>query len=240
MFVDPICFDAGICIGAAVYELFSNETQTITIKTDKNVYIGGHDLNYNWSTVKYFDQIGVDYIINLIVDQHAVGVYQGKSEAGQRALGNRSILFDPRIEDNKNKINLLKGRESFRPFGGSMLEEEFKKYFPEEKIPNNQFMQYAFPIDSISQTKIPAILHVDNTSRIQTVSKENNELFYNLIRKFYEYTGIPILGNTSLNYAGDPLVETAADAIELLKKSKLEYLYFPEIKRLVYVKNECK
>jgi carbamoyltransferase len=239
LFVDPVCFDAGISIGAAVHELFTTETQTIDTNSNRNVYLGNDKINYNWSTVKYFDHVDIDYIVNLIVGQNAVGIFQGKSEAGQRALGNRSIIFDPRIIENKKKLNLLKGRESFRPFGGSMLQEEFKNYFPNELISNSYFMQYAFPVNEIQKTKIPAVLHVDNTSRIQTVTESTNKLFYKLIKKFYEYTGVPILGNTSLNYAGDPLVETVEDAIEMLRKSQLEYLYFPEIKRLIYVKNEC-
>ena len=171
-------------------------------------------------------------VAQLLADRNSVAIFQGRSEAGPRALGNRSILYDPRDPDGKDKINLIKRRESFRPFAGSVLLPHVHKWFDMAGLDESPFMMYA--VDALPHTfsKIPAVLHVDKTCRIQTVSMKNNLEFYQLIDAFHQITDVPILFNTSFNMAGEPLVETPEDAIRTFDNSDIDYLYFPEIRIL--------
>lgn len=177
-----------------------------------------------------FDKIFVDYddVAKLINDGEIVSIFQSRSEGGPRALGNRSILFDPRVKDGKDIVNKVKGREWFRPFAGSVLKEHAHEWFDMAGLEESPFMMYAVDVLSSKSGEIPAITHVDNTCRIQTVTEEQNFHFYNLINSFFKLTSCPILFNTSFNLAGMPLVETVNDAIQTLIESELNYLYFPE------------
>jgi carbamoyltransferase len=158
-------------------------------------------------------------VANAIANGEIVGWYQGKSESGNRALGNRSILADPRNPNIKNIINSdIKLREDFRPFAPSVLEEHYKDYFN-----TNQNSPYMSRIVPVTSDKIPGVTHVDGTSRIQTVSKDLNEQYYNLINEFYKITGIPMLLNTSFN-CQEPIVETPKDAVNTFKKCGLDML----------------
>ena len=171
-------------------------------------------------------------VAQLLADRNSVAIFQGRSEAGPRALGNRSILFDPRDPEGKDKINLIKRRESFRPFAGSVLLPHAHKWFDMAGLVESPYMMYA--VDALPHTydKIPAILHVDNTCRVQTVGLKDNTNYYQLIDSFYQLTDVPILFNTSFNLAGDPLVETPEDAIECFECSDIDYLYFPDVQKL--------
>ena len=172
-------------------------------------------------------------IVEILESKNIVAIFQGSSEAGPRALGNRSLLFDPRVINGKDIVNKVKKREWFRPFAGTILEEDVHEWFDLREMDNTPFMMYAVNCKQNVKEKIPAILHFDNTCRIQTINKKQNENFYNLIKAFKDKTKFPILFNTSLNLAGQPLVETLQDALNLLQNSKLKYLYLPEIKKLV-------
>jgi predicted NodU family carbamoyl transferase len=221
--IDPICFDAGQSVGAAYKEY----TQSIEyIKTQlPSIYIGDTKSYFLHEKTNYADY---DDIVDLLVDGKIVSIFQGNSEAGQRALGNRSILFDPRMVDGKSLVNKIKRRESFRPFGATIIEEKSNEWFYMGELKTSPYMQFAIPI---KRKEIPAVTHVDGTCRIQTVNAEQNLHLYNLIKKFYERTGVPILGNTSFNLAGDPLVETIDDALKTFYNSKNDGLYcifFPE------------
>jgi carbamoyltransferase len=174
-------------------------------------------------------------VAELISNQNIVAIYQGRSEQGPRALGNRSILYDPRDKNGKNHVNIVKKREWFRPFAGSVLEEEAKNWFDLKSLKESKFMMFAVDVLKDKQSLIPAITHIDGTCRIQTVSKEDNKIFYNLIKEFYKITNIPILFNTSFNLAGNAIVETLQDAIYTLKNSKINYLYLPEM--CILIKN---
>ena len=172
-------------------------------------------------------------IAELIKDGNIVAIFQGRSENGPRALGNRSILFNPTIKNGKDIVNKVKGREYFRPFAASIMKEYAHDWFDMKGLKESPNMMYAVDVKEDKKDLIPAVLHVDDTCRIQTVKKEVNEHYYNLIEEFWKLTDIPLLFNTSFNLAGDPLVETLDDAIEVLNNSELEYCYMPELNKLI-------
>ena len=230
IFIDPVCFDAGISIGVAFKEYFGHDVN-YNPKPLKNVFIGNSKL-YNINNYQNIDATDHD-IVELLEKQEVVAIFQGNSEAGQRALGNRSILFDPRNPEGQSLVNKIKKRESFRPFGCSILAGLESEWFYSDYINNCAFMSYAIPVREKYKKVIPAVVHIDGTSRIQTLDIVNNKHFYNLVDTFYKKTGVPLLGNTSLNLAGEPLVETLEDAIKVLENSELKYLYLPEIKKLI-------
>jgi carbamoyltransferase len=134
----------------------------------------------------------------------------------------------------KDKINIIKNREWFRPYAGTVLDEHKKNWFNFYNKENTEFMSYAVEVKKEKQNLIPAITHIDGSCRVQTLKKEDNEHFYNLIEEFYKITNVPILLNTSLNLAGKPLVEDFDDLIEILKTSEINYGYLPEYNLLIY------
>jgi len=166
-------------------------------------------------------------VIHHLLNKKIVAIFQGEGEWGPRALGNRSILFDPRVSNAKEIINTVKKREWYRPFAGSILLEHAKDYFEMATIKESPYMSFAIPAKPKAQKEVPGIIHVDGTCRIQTVTEEQNKVFYNLIKMFYEKTGVPILFNTSFNLAGEPLVQTIEDAKRTVNKSGIDYLYIP-------------
>lgn len=173
------------------------------------------------------------YVAKLIADRNIVTLFQGRSEGGPRALGNRSILYDPTDPNGKDFVNRVKKREWFRPFAGSVLKEKAAEWFDMAGLDESPFMMYAMDVWPEKQKNIPAITHVDGTCRIQTVSEEQNPHYYELIKEFEKITGVPILFNTSFNLAGDPLVETIEDALQTLLKSQMKYMYLPELQMLL-------
>lgn len=151
----------------------------------------------------------IDSIIKELETNKIVGVASGRAEFGPRALGNRSLLADPRGDEIKDKVNAIKKRQKFRPFAPSILLEDVHDYFemPQETSPYMQFVgKCKFP------KEFPAIIHADGTSRVQTVTKEDNEGFYNLLKTWKDKTGCPMLLNTSLNIKGMPMVNDRWDA----------------------------
>lgn len=237
IYVEPLSGDAGTSIGAAKI-IWHETTKDNTIRKLDNLYLGLHHY-YTHDSIKskiktekikkatYFD------IAKLISEKNIVALFQGRSEAGPRALGNRSILYDPRDPDGKDKVNVVKKREWFRPFAGSVLEEESHKWFNMRCLKSSPFMMYAVDVIKEKIKLIPAITHVDGTCRIQTVNKYQNLHFYNLIKEFEKLTSVPILFNTSFNLAGDCIVETLDDALRTLRNSKIKYLYLPEFEMLI-------
>ena len=175
--------------------------------------------------------------VDLMTNKNIVACFQGRSENGPRALGNRSLMFDPTFEDGKDFVNMVKRREYFRPFAGSILEDDAHEWFDLRGMESSPTMMYAVNCQEGVQEKIPAIIHVDGTCRIQTVSREQNPHYYDIITAFKEKTGIPIIFNTSFNLGGEPLVETFDDAVRTLVKSDIEYLYLPEYGKLIIVNN---
>jgi carbamoyltransferase len=159
----------------------------------------------------------------LLSQGHVFGWFQGRSEFGPRALGARSILADPRQADMKDKLNKwVKHRQAFRPFAPIVLAERANEIFEGDE--DSPFMLLAKRVRPEWQDKIPAIVHVDGTARVQTVRQAHNEYLYKLLKEFDSITGVPVLLNTSFNVKGEPIVETPADAIKCFLTTGMDYL----------------
>jgi len=234
--IPPSPGDAGSAIGCAQYLHFShfnNKRQAEANnarRIQQNVYLGP---SYSNDEIKSFlDSKNIKYqyhehqqilekTAKIISEQNVVGWYQGKMEWGPRALGNRSILADPRNGKMKDILNeKIKHRERFRPFAPSILEEHVSEYFDLE-IPS-PYMLLVAKVRKPDQ--IPAVTHVDGTGRLQTVSKESNPLYYDLINEFYKITGVPVVINTSMNVKGEPIVNTPEQAYNMLIKTEMDFL----------------
>lgn len=236
LYVDPVAHDAGIAVGAARY-MWHEKTGDMTIRPLKSLYLGYEPELYIPKDIEN-QKVSYDDICDLIISGNIVAIYQGRAEAGPRALGNRSILFDPRHPNGKSIVNTVKGREWFRPFAGTVLKEKAQEWFEMRGLEESPFMTYAVKVKKDQQNQIPCIVHVDGSCRVQTITEEQNQHYYRLIQAFETKTGVPILFNTSFNLAGDPMVETIEDALDTLRRSKLEYLYLPEVETLIKVPNE--
>jgi carbamoyltransferase len=246
LYVEPTSNDAGTAMGAALmfyHQIFADKTP----KVHNTLYLGPireytlADIEKRASisenkNVKITDATHKD-VVKLLKSKNIVAMFQGRSENGPRALGNRSILFDPTFKDGKDFVNLVKKREYFRPFAGTILQDDVHEWFDLRGMKDSPFMMYAVNCQPGVEEKIPAIIHVDGTCRIQTVTEEQNKHYYDLIKTFKDETGIPILFNTSFNLGGEPLVETLDDAFRTLENSKIEYLYLPEHKKLIHMPN---
>jgi len=229
LYVEPVANDAGVSLGSAKL-LWHSSTRDMTVRPQTSVYYGLEpELIVNAESQK----VTYDDVAKLIEDGNIVALFQGKSEAGPRALGNRSILFDPRHPNGKEIVNTVKGREWFRPFAGTVLEEHAKEWFDLRGMDSSPFMTYAVNVNEDKRSTIPAIVHVDGSCRIQTVSSEQNPHFYKLITAFYNRTNCPMLFNTSFNLSDEPMVETVDDALSTLRRSKIDYVYFPELEIIV-------
>jgi len=237
IYIEPMCGDEGNCLGICNHFIATNMNKKIK---PLSVYIGGSVPQYDYNLKENEREVcNADHKVaaDLIRAGHIVALFQGKSEAGPRALGNRSLLFDPRISNGKDIVNTVKGREDFRPFAAAIMQEYSNEWFDLNNIEESPYMMFAVNFKNNFHNKVPAVNHVDNTCRIQTVTKNQNNTLYSIIEEFFKNTSIPMLLNTSFNLAGDPIVETVDDAINSLRKSKIEYLYLPEISKLIYIKN---
>lgn len=174
--------------------------------------------------------------VDLLCDGKIIGWFDGGSELGPRALGQRSILCDPRKPGAKDTLNLrVKMREPFRPFAPAVLLEEASNWFDFDGTPpESPFMLRVVNVKPEKRDAVPAIVHVDGTGRVQTLTQTNNGRFYELVRKFYEKTGVPVLLNTSFNRMGEPIVETPGHAIACLLKTGLDCCVFDD--RIVFKK----
>jgi carbamoyltransferase len=176
-------------------------------------------------------------VAKILADKNIVGLFQGRSEAGHRALGNRSILYDPRDPNGKDHVNTVKHREWYRPFAASVMSEHVHDWFDMRGLEDSPFMMFAVNVKEDKKKLIPCVTHVDGTCRIQTVTEKQNFNFYNLITEFYNITNIPMIFNTSFNLAGEVIVETEEEAIDVLQRSNIEYLYIPDKHKLIIDKN---
>ena len=171
----------------------------------------------------------LDTVLDEIIDnEQIVAIFQNHSEWGPRALGNRSILFDPRHPNAKSIVNSVKKREHYRPFAVTCMLEYANDYFEMLQLPESPWMSFAIQCKPKALKDIPTLVHADNTCRIQTVTEEQNKNYYNLIKGFYERTGVPIIFNTSFNLGGESICETIYDAIDTCNRSMINHLYIPE------------
>lgn len=232
--IPPSPGDAGSAVGCAqyLYHIFKNNPRIIEKNHAKqiyeNVYVGPSFTNEQ--IVEFLDSKNISYekldretllkkTAHLITERKIVGWYQGKMEWGPRALGCRSILADPRVAEMKDILNeKIKHRESFRPFAPSILEEYAQDYFEIDRM--SPYMLMVAPVKKPKD--IPAVTHVDGTGRLQTVSKEANPLYYDLITEFYKITGVPVIINTSMNVMGEPIVNTPEQAYQMIVKTEMD------------------
>jgi carbamoyltransferase len=243
LYVEPISNDAGTAIGAALGHYHDKNPGKAVRPKDEGLYLGPiQDINEDAVTSlldKYDGTItkNVSYkdVIDTIRDKNIVALYQERCENGPRALGNRSLMFDATMKDGKDFVNLIKKREYFRPFAASVLQEDVHEWFDLRGMEDSPSMMYAVNCMPGVAEKIPAVIHVDGTCRIQTVTKEQNEHWYNLINEFKSQTGVPALFNTSFNLGGEPLVETIDDAMRTLYNSGIDYMYFPKLEMMVHI-----
>ena len=221
-----VCYSGGVALNCVANSLVVKDYPNLWILPNPGdagsslgcaAYVGGKHINFDSAFLGY--DIQGDYPIDEVLDEllkgNIVGVANGRAEYGPRALGNRSLLADPRGKDIKQKMNGIKNRQEFRPFAPSVLEEHAHEIFdmPTKK---SQFMQYVAKCKY--PKKYPAICHIDNTSRVQTVSKKDNTGYYKLIKEFYKKTGCPMVLNTSLNIKGQPIVNDEIDTEEFTNK----------------------
>tara|TARA_Y100000590_G_scaffold397239_1_gene478644 strand:- start:1305 stop:3005 length:1701 start_codon:yes stop_codon:yes gene_type:complete len=233
--VPPSPGDAGSAVGCAQYLYYTYHKKpriiepNISKTINENVYVGPSYSNEEIQ--KFLDSENIQYekldeellskTAQLIADGNIVGWYQGKLEWGPRALGCRSILADPRKAEMKDILNeKIKHRESFRPFAPSIMEEFVEEYFDIDRI--SPYMLFVVPVKK--PELIPAVTHVDGTGRLQTVNKDANSLYYQLINEFYKITRVPVIINTSMNVMGEPIVNTPKEAYQMILKTDMDYL----------------
>ena len=219
-YFDPMCDDSGLSIGASMYS-YRKLTGGSKIIPIKDTFFHGLKHDVSQYQGEFADEKSV---AELLYNNKSVAVYNHLAEAGQRALGNRSILFNALNPNAKDIVNKIKNREWYRPFAAIVLEEDAHLYF--DGVVPNPYMTVCFPVKT---DLIPGVTHVDNTCRIQTV---NSGHLYTILKEFKYLTGYGILLNTSFNLAGEPLVETPQDAFRTLNSSSLDYLWFYETKQL--------
>ncbi len=235
-FIAPPCVnDSGLSLGIALYTFYT-KLKNINVNI-KHAYYGDFDHNLKENLVEFekfikntseFDsEIVVEDIIN-----GPIAWFNERTEIGPRALGNRSLLGDPRKKSTKDKLNEIKDREWWRPVAPIVHEEFGDIYF--ESYRRSPFMLQNFKIKDEIRESIPAIAHIDGTSRIQTVSSEENPLIFEILNKFYMKTGIPIICNTSLNDKGEPIVNTIAETFNFCLRKKISILYINGLRIELY------
>jgi len=232
IWVQPGAGDAGGAVGTALYTWYyylQNKRTPDPLDSQKGSFLGPEFTNDEIK--KYLDENNIPYkelksdeipntTAKLLEDGNVVGWFQGKMEFGPRALGSRSILGDPRVKEMQTTMNLkIKFRESFRPFAPSVLEERVG-----DCVDLKATSPYMLLVAPVTRKDIPAVTHVDNSARVQTVSKKTNPLFYDTIRAFYDKTGCPLIINTSFNIRGEPIVCAPEDAFNCFISTGMDYL----------------
>lgn len=236
-YIDPIAHDGGTAIGLALYAWYKHSGSTESNPVD-SVYLGVppdySQLELVKSQVQQLELVDAtpEDIADLLDSGNIVALFQGRAEGGPRALGNRSILFDPRRADGKDIVNVVKQREWFRPFAGSVLQEHAAEWFDLAGMESSPYMMYAVDVKEDKVDVVPAVCHVDSTCRVQTVNEVDNPHFHKIIKAFNDKTGVPLVLNTSFNLAGQPLVESVVDAMVTLFNSQINYVYFPDVGKL--------
>lgn len=231
VYVQPAAHDAGTAIGAA-YFIWNQQLGNPRSFVMTHSYFGPDYSNEDIREVleennlRYTEQEEIEKTVaKLVSDGRVVGWFQGRMEMGPRALGNRTLLADPRNPKIRDILNMkVKHREYFRPFAPSVLVDKADEWFgiPKKSI-SSDFMLFAYDVHRNKREVIPAVTHVDGTSRIQTVRKETNPKYYRLIQEFEALTGVPIVLNTSFNDR-EPIVCSPQDAVNTFLKTRIDYL----------------
>ena len=233
VWIQPAAGDDGIAIGCAYYGYLEILKQRRSFVMDHS-YVGKvyPDRDIERATQKFLVRIQTAAVrsddicrdtAKLLADQKVIGWFQGGSEFGPRALGNRSLIADPRKPEMKDILNSrVKHRQAFRPFAPIVLAERMKEVFEGDE--DSPFMLIAKPVRPEWRDKIPAIVHVDGTARVQTVREETNPMLYRLLKEFEALTGVPVLINTSFNIKGEPIVETPQDAVNCFLTTGVDHL----------------
>ncbi len=241
VYIMPAAEDSGTAIGAAYHGLWQltkhNSQRPLLHDAPGRTYSPADvsaavDKNAGVRVVRSANVISD--AVELLCDGKIIGWFDGGSELGPRALGQRSILCDPRRPDGKDTLNArVKMRESFRPFAPAVLLEQAAKWFNFDGTTHESpFMLRVVEVKSEKQDDVPAIVHVDGTGRLQTLTREHNGRFYELVKEFNAKTGVPMLLNTSFNRMGQPIIETPGDAIECLLNTGLDCCVFED--RIVF------
>ena len=230
--IDNFVYGGGVALNCVANSLLARRYPNIWIIPNPGdggsslgcaAYVLGKHLDWKNTFLGYDIQgeYPIKQTLKKLLKGDIVGVASGRAEFGPRALGNRSLLADPRGDDIKDRVNKIKKRQELRPFAPAVLEEHAHEIF-DMPVRKSQYMQF---VAKCKQPDLyPAICHVDNTSRVQTVSKDDNPNFYNLINEFYKKTGCPMLLNTSLNIKGMPIVNTHNDGIGFEKRYGIKVL----------------
>ena len=224
-----LVFMGGVALNCVANEKIAKDWDDIWIMPNPGdagsslgAILAGTRQHVNWEGPYLGTNIARGYqleeVLSHLENGHLVGIAQGRAEFGPRALGNRSLLADPRGEHIKEKVNRIKRRQEFRHFAPIILEENVQDYFM-MPVKTSPYMQY---VVNSPHKDIPAVKHVDGTSRVQTVNKTQNPHIYTLLKAWKQRTGCPLLLNTSLNIKGQPMVNTWEDAIEFEKKSQVK------------------
>ena len=234
MFLMPVANDAGCSLGAALY-VHHNILGGERVEPMQNVYWGpefdepscARALQERDLTYRRIENIEEE-VARRLVKGEIVGWFQGRMEAGPRALGNRSILADPRSPDMKDVLNAkVKHRESFRPFAPSVMLEHLSEWFEGDQP--SPYMMRVYPVRPEKRDKVPAITHVDGTGRVQTVTREQNPRYYRLIDAFYTLTGTPMVLNTSFNVRGEPIVCRPEEAVQCFLSTHMDTLVLGDL-----------
>ncbi len=228
IFVQPVCEDSGSSLGAALYVGNKKSIDSFSPYLGPD-YSSSEILKIVKSFKIPYSQVNeVESLVAKKISQgKVVGWFQGRMECGPRALGNRSILADPRNIEMKDKLNIIKGRELWRPFGLNILKEEASDLL--EKFSPSPFMLKSFIVKKKWRKKLQAAIHVDFSTRPQIVSNTQNPKFYKLLKEYYKLTGVPALINTSFNYNKEPVVCSPVDAIRTFYSSGIDVLVMGDI-----------
>lgn len=231
IFVQPASGDAGGALGVALavwHRVFDGARRSKLEQVYYGTAYGDNEIEealqeHNLVFERFSDADLISEVSGLLEGHNVIGWFQGRMEYGPRALGNRSIIADARNHENWKKVNLkIKFREDFRPFAPTVLEERNSDYFDLD-VPS-PYMLLVAPVHEDKRAEIPAVTHVDGTARIQTINRNQNQRYYDLIKAFEQRTGCGVIINTSFNVRGEPIVESPADAINCFLHTEMDYL----------------
>jgi carbamoyltransferase len=229
IWVQPAAGDAGTALGAALWVDARERGTDERVWRMDHAYLGPAysddeiESFLKWTGVPYRRLTDItEEAADILVQDKAIGWFQGRMEFGPRALGTRSVLASPIHAEMQAKLNEIKDREDFRPVAPVVIEEEAGHWFERAHIA--PFMLFVFDVKPEAADRIPAVRHVDGTARVQTVRREQNPLYYDLLRAFQRRTGVPVLVNTSFNTRGEPIVCSPRDAVECFWTSPLDAL----------------